>query len=1732
MHRTPYCIINWKSGLLLVCICSMTVGAEPRNQARQVDTGRSDSTELLIDWEAAEAVDAFQNSQMSQLTKAEMLAESAQHEIGMALQNDRHSVLVYFDTVLARGVADPRIAVRTLTQQRQGVVRHEYKSVLPNVINVRNIPTSAIEELRNMPGVVKVEMDEYHPDVVRLHDSIPLIRGTQSQITGAGFSADGAGVRICIVDTGIDSDHVMYSSRIDASAGWDFYNNDSNPEDDNGHGSHVAGIAAGGTGLSVDFGCGSGSQVFQGVAPAATLIGVKVLNSAGGGFDSDIIAGINHCADQSASGGQSDVINMSIGTGNFTSGSCTHSWAVAANNASANGVVAIAASGNENNSNSMGSPACGANVIAVGMTWKNDYPTCEDPTTNWGWGICTDFGPQTDEVGCFSNESDFLDVAAPGANIWSASNAAGGGSITGKSGTSMSCPTVVGLAALVLGLDPSLTPAEVRQIIRDGAIDMGPAGFDRAYGWGRIDVLNTLALVAPGCSVDPDCDDGVFCNGAETCVAGSCQSGTTVNCNDGVSCTNDSCNEGTDSCDNIVNNASCDNGLFCDGVETCDAINDCQSGTAVNCNDGVSCTMDTCNEGTDSCDNLPSNGLCDDGIFCNGNETCDALNDCQAGTSVNCNDGVGCTDDSCNEATDSCDNIANNANCDNGLFCDGAETCDVGLDCQAGSDPCPGQTCDEVGDVCVDCQVDGDCDDGLFCNGVETCSAGVCQSGSTVNCNDGVGCTDDSCNEVTDSCDNTANNANCDNGQFCDGAETCDAILDCQAGTTVNCDDSVGCTTDACDEGSDTCTHTPVNSSCDDGIFCNGAESCDIALDCQAGSAPSCDDGVACTDDSCNGGTDSCDNIANNGNCDDGLFCNGAETCDAGLDCQSGSDPCPGQSCDESADMCLAGPSAKLEGGTVTAGGLAITVNLSNSYVSPVVVCSQQYNNNTEPTVPRVSNVTSTSFDVRLDNPSGGAVSAENINYFVVEEGTWTIDGVNIEAQTYVSTVTDENNSWVGQSQSYGQSYTNPVVFGQVMTENDANWSVFWCQGSSRTAPPSAATLVTGKTVCEDINVTRSNETVGFIVVEADSGSIGGVNFEAALGADTVAGVTDSPPYVYNFASSFAAAPQVAVTQMAAMDGNNGGWSQAHGATQTTATSLFLSIEEDVIGDTERNHTTEQVGYIVFETSVVYPNAPQCTIDPDCDDGLFCNGAETCVAGACQSGSTVNCDDGIGCTDDSCNETTDSCDNSANDSNCDNGLFCDGNETCDAVLDCQSGSTINCDDGVNCTTDNCNEGTDSCDNTPNNGACDNGEFCDGAETCDPIFDCVAGTSVNCDDGVSCTDDSCNEASDQCDNTANDTNCDDGAFCNGTETCNAVLDCQNGNDPCDDGVGCTIDTCDEGLDTCSNTANDASCDNGLFCDGAESCNAVLDCQSGSDPCPGETCDEVGNQCISGPVAKMESVSVVVGSSPVTVGLANSYVSAVVVCTANYTDNTTPIVTRISNVTASSFDVRLQNPSNGVVATEIVNCLVVEEGTWTIDGVNIEAQTYLSTVTDENNSWVAQAQTYSQSYNSPVVLGQVMSENDANWSVFWCQGTSRSNPPIASALRTGKTVCEDSTVTRANETIGFIVIEASSGTIGGVAFEAALGADTVLGVTNSPPYTYTFNAAFSSAPQIAVVTQAAMDGGNGGWAQTHGATMTSATSMFLSIDEDQVKDSERNHTSEQVGYIVFETTVVIP
>lgn len=265
---------------------------------------------------------------------------------------------------------------------------------------------------------------------------------------------------------------------------------------------------------------------------------------------------------------------------------------------------------------------------------------------------------------------------------------------------------------------------------------------------------------------------------------------------------------------------------------------------------------------------------------------------------------------------------------------------------------------------------------------------------------------------------------------------------------------------------------------------------------------------------------------------------------------------------------------------------------------------------------------------------------------------------------------------------------------------------------------------------------------------------------------------------------------------------------------------------------------------------------------------------------------------------------------------------------------------------------------------------------------------------------------------------------------------------------------------------------------------------------------------------------------VGSGWTTVTLDRSYNSMVVVASANYNSGKLPAVVRIRNASGNTFDIRVQNPSNSALSGYTVHYMVVEEGVYNQSdhGVKMEAATYTSSVTDHVGSWNGEPRSYANTYNNPVVLGQVMSANDAGWSAFWSRASLASDPPSSSALRLGKHVGEDSDRTRANEVIGYIVIEAGSGSIDGLGYTAALGSNSIAGITNNPPYNYTLSNLSSAT--AAIISQAGMNGGNGSWALLYGSNPVSTTSLGLAIDEDQVVDSERDHIAEQVAFIVFE------
>ncbi|MEZ4300061.1 MAG: hypothetical protein R3B70_34255 [Polyangiaceae bacterium] len=174
-----------------------------------------------------------------------------------------------------------------------------------------------------------------------------------------------------------------------------------------------------------------------------------------------------------------------------------------------------------------------------------------------------------------------------------------------------------------------------------------------------------------------------------------------VTCNDGITCTIDTCNPADGTCTFTPNNAACSGSFACNGAETCSPQTGCMQGVAPNCDDGVACTDDFCFEPDGSCFHSPQNNLCSDGQLCNGIEQCTPTG-CQAGAPFVCpSDGVACTEDICDPVQNTCVYTPHNDLCNCG------ETCNAALG--GCGNFCTVSTCQGKVYACGDC-VDNDMD--------------------------------------------------------------------------------------------------------------------------------------------------------------------------------------------------------------------------------------------------------------------------------------------------------------------------------------------------------------------------------------------------------------------------------------------------------------------------------------------------------------------------------------------------------------------------------------------------------------------------------------------------------------------------------------------------------------------------------------------------------------------------------------------------------------------------------------------------------------------------------------------------------------------------------------------------------------------------------------------------------------------------------------------------------------
>lgn len=349
---------------------------------------------------------------------------------------------------------------------------HGLNATITNTLNSINAMTITIP--KDKIGLLKMDSDvEYveistDKDVHILGFAVPqttaqlreiaLIKSGQvvpwgiSKIRARTVHADGnkgTGIKVCIIDTGIDYNHPDLMDNY--KGGYDFINRTTNPKDQHGHGTHVAGTIA-----ATDDDVG-----VIGVAPEAFIYAYRVLDANGNGSYDNIVAAIQRAIDE-----KMQIVSMSLGGGSYSQ--ALKDICDAAYNS---GIIIVAAAGNsdgDGSQNTVAYPARFNSVIAVASTDSNDNRS--------SFSSC---GPE-------------VEVAAPGSNVISTVPTSGTiisdpSGYKSLNGTSMATPHVSGVVALMLKSNLDLTPVDVRAILGTTSVDLGLNGRDIFFGSGRID---------------------------------------------------------------------------------------------------------------------------------------------------------------------------------------------------------------------------------------------------------------------------------------------------------------------------------------------------------------------------------------------------------------------------------------------------------------------------------------------------------------------------------------------------------------------------------------------------------------------------------------------------------------------------------------------------------------------------------------------------------------------------------------------------------------------------------------------------------------------------------------------------------------------------------------------------------------------------------------------------------------------------------------------------------------------------------------------------------------------------------------------------------------------------------------------------------------------------------------------------------------------------------------------
>ncbi|WP_052140845.1 S8 family serine peptidase [Pseudoalteromonas piratica] len=320
---------------------------------------------------------------------------------------------------------------------------------------------TSLNAIKQLPNVKRVS-----PDTIKsidLSESVSLVNAPLiwAMTDANSETITGKGISVAILDTGIDYNHVDLGGCLGENCrithGYDFVNNDNDPMDGHGHGTHVAGIVG-------------ANGTLKGVAPDVTFHAYKVLSDYGSGATSGIIAALERSVDPDGdinTDDAVDIVNMSLGGG----GSATDPLSIATNNTVDAGVIVVVAAGNDGYYGAINasSPAAAEKAITVASSTKQD--------------AISDFSSKATQTEIFNKP----EITAPGSSI----NSTLPNSEYGyNSGTSMAAPHVAGAIALLKQNDPSLSSKKATQLLAAGAINIGSDPL--AQGPGRMDIEKSI----------------------------------------------------------------------------------------------------------------------------------------------------------------------------------------------------------------------------------------------------------------------------------------------------------------------------------------------------------------------------------------------------------------------------------------------------------------------------------------------------------------------------------------------------------------------------------------------------------------------------------------------------------------------------------------------------------------------------------------------------------------------------------------------------------------------------------------------------------------------------------------------------------------------------------------------------------------------------------------------------------------------------------------------------------------------------------------------------------------------------------------------------------------------------------------------------------------------------------------------------------------------------------------